>query len=315
MKCNNTSKLIIDKLAGELSPRQASKLDKHLAACEACRKEFEELSKIWQFSDENLKTDTFVKKLTPTRRSEIFNAAKNEAKRKQPSWLLTRFAEYAFVIAICLVLAGMLLPALNKPRTEAKPESSQIKMTQAKFLKARKEIKDENTKSDNDIVRPALAYAPDIKKSKAKKYRRALASPAPPSSACSNEVQSHFAVKKQTRARISKERLEMKCKADVSKKAPVNFSRYKAGKAEAASFCRNIQVLPKKTFKLNLKRWNMTTVADVRKYLKDNNYPIPNDIKVYKTKNMIIIHAPDAILKKIDKLFKKLNEKEKELEQ
>ena len=120
MKCNDTSKLIIDQLAGELSPRQANRLKKHLAACDACRKESEMLNKVWERSDETLKADSFAEELTPNRRAEIFAVAQHEEKRRYSSRIITRVVEYLAVIMICIVLAGMLLPSLSRSREKAR---------------------------------------------------------------------------------------------------------------------------------------------------------------------------------------------------
>ena len=171
MKCNDTGKLIIDKLAGELSQRQANKLDKHLASCEACRKESEMLSKAWQASNETLKEDTFAKELTPNRRAEIFAVAQHEEKRKRSSRVITRVVEYFAVVMICIILAGMMLPALNVSRERARRISCATTKKQVGLgvaMKAPQSTKDKfDTDEDEGSVRSTLATAEESRK----KYR------------------------------------------------------------------------------------------------------------------------------------------------
>jgi Ca-activated chloride channel family protein len=115
MKCNETGKMIIDRLAGELSAIQTRVLDKHLDSCEACRKEFEILSKVWQSGRATLAQDTFAKELSKNRRAEIFAVAAKEKKASPESIVFTRILGYAtLALAVCFILAGLLLPSLSR---------------------------------------------------------------------------------------------------------------------------------------------------------------------------------------------------------
>ncbi len=370
MKCENTGRLIIDKLAGELSPRQAGKLDKHLAACAACRKEFEQLNEVWQLSGETLKEDSFARELTPARRAGIFGAAHNEEKRRTPKYLI-RILEYAAVIIICFVFAGMLLPALNQAREKSGYTSA---LATKKQLEPEERIKrmdaeaSEERKYDKDDFSDAVESKPAAEKSyfrriskkrKSRGYRvygnvpTSTGAPkregayslsvsaverakiedkkvsadiaAPAELKLSREVASgrmwvSGKVQKMRRAEIKQ---DMNYDADVSalrgapvsrlvKTVSVKEASNKRVKLQYERF-KKLPALPLKTFKLNLKLWNMTTAANVRKYLKAHNYPVPASIRVHKTRNTIIVRAPNAILKKIEKLFKKLQQEEKEL--
>ena len=455
MKCNDTSKLIIDQLAGELSPRQANKLKKHLAACDACRKESEMLNKVWEHSDKTLKTDSFAEELTPDRRAEIFAVAQHEEKRRYSSGIITRVVEYLAVIMICIVLAGMLLPSLNKPREKARRISQKSIEKQRKFKAMMAEMEAEEADSSGRIAEDKgergtavhlVLKTPHIEKSKKRiaksDWKMSPAIPAgKPKIASPPARQSYFSmarsklagatnnlggekdeITKETKTTISVKRnvsarkpapwtknmqaapakkslprlipdqsriapissppvqqkrekvhaildTDSESKEQTKAKEPeVRFSdevttvndtklalkkkqleklryRYNDANHKGKKLIGEIKALEKKTaadvyapqnasralrqtqrlvscrgpliknkiFKLNLKLWNMTTVSNVRKYLQENKYPVPAIIRVFKSRNMILIQDSKEKLEKIEKLFKKLQEEEKEL--
>lgn len=374
MKCEKTSKLIIDKLAGELSPRQVAKLDKHLAACDACRKEFEQLKEVWQLTGETLKEDSFAEKLTPVRRLEILGAAHNKEKRHSVPYLIHILA----AIAICIILAGMLLPALNVSREKARRISAEGMKKQRELEERIKRMDEEESDKkeydkydvDHDIPEPreistkrpsyapqqAVLYSPSAEKQASTSTRGAagsmawtdqieakneIAAPAPmdiaakraklkaakdsaPPVKMSDEVSGRM---RSSAKRLEKPVLDMGMCADVSQPQMAPTIRYiktvsieenRSLKSDNRSNLgkeksKKRPALHIKIFRLNLKLWNMTTTSNVRKYLKTHNYPVPDFIKVYKTKNTIIFRAPYTMLKKIEKLFKKLQNEEKEL--
>ena len=475
MKCNDTSKLIIDKLAGELSTRQVAKLDKHLASCEACRKESEMLSKAWQASNETLKEDSFAKELTPNRRAEIFAVAQHEEKRKRSSRVITRVVEYFAVVMICIILAGMLLPSLSVSRERARlmslnttkkqvglgvameapqskadnfdteedegsddkydvdqdgfPDVSELKALPKKrtitlALYSGKESRSKPKKAPTyrdksqsymNRIRSKLAGVtntlggePAPQKASKMKVRKPVALSAPaPWSKC---IETSTAVKKKdwhVKApkgvaikeftpvqKVYRQRARRKApapcvsniQADVSKKQPILIKEdskekrkkaystqvlskqadvlAKAGRYNLAKkkyeqmLLRDIHnkkaikglmsvnkkinkmdvrrlhaqdkvriaevnwktstpIIPdiplhKETFKLNLKLWNMTTVRDVRKYLRKKKCPA-NVFLINKYNNTITVKAPKETLDKIRKVFKKLQDEEREL--
>ena len=334
MKCNDTSQMIIDKLAGELSPGQAKKLEKHLASCETCRQEAEMLGDAWQVSDETLKADSFATELTPQRRSEIFAAAEYEEKRKHSSRMIYRLAEYFAIVLVCFVFGIMLLPEFNKSgeKTKALPEQNIAR--QASIKKMNVPMRDEETlKKGLSIAAPVLkesrekaghlTFAPapseankpaaikeqqiDKKRIKRAKYANIIDA---------DELKRDVKVEKELApasapARSAPVREVNKIKTFKSLPAPEAFARKrKAVKSEIKELCCEA-ALPEKTFKLNLEHWKLTSLKNVIKYFKDNKCPIPDNIKINKTKNTITIQAPAATLEKIEKLFTKLQEKEK----
>ncbi len=123
MKCSKISRLMTDMLAGELSAIQAKQLEEHLAACENCRREFDELREIWNFTGDTLRQNTQDLKLSDARRKEIFEAAAElpamKLTKKMPSKF--RWMELAATLIIgFFVLSALLLPALNSAREKAR---------------------------------------------------------------------------------------------------------------------------------------------------------------------------------------------------
>lgn len=426
MKCNDTGKMIIDKLAGELSARRARTLDKHLDSCAACRKEFEVFSKVWQSGKETLEQDTFAKELTPGRRSEIFAVAANEEKRRRRSMLITRLVEYTAVVVICLILAGMLLPALSIKRRIASvsntlgghapftPTTAAIvkeKMEEAApggapapaYMQriaqktADREAEEPNPFADADedsaagrgvtrtlgyggaemnedasqiaagkapakkwvdmrrggrtvmadaasrtaaeydrlveMEKPAeekrskgawaysIAADEKVKEAPSVSLRLPSAEPAKPNAACAPSAPAYgYAIRKERldKADVRARRLEESAAITVHRNiapsagtAVVSQSPVKAAEPEIKLSYE--AKMPEKTFELDLKLWNLTTSAQVIKYLSENRYPVPAEIRINWRRNIITVQAPEATLKKIEPFFRKLQEEEKEL--
>ena len=242
MKCNDTSKLIIDQLAGELSPKQANRLKKHLAACDACRKESEMLNKVWERSDETLKADSFAEELTPNRRAEIFAVAQHEEKRRYSSGIITRVVEYLAVIMICIVLAGMLLPSLNQSREKARMISQKSIEKQRKLEAMMAEMEAEEADSSGRIAEDKgergtaihLVRTPPIEKSK-KRIAKSdwKMSPAPagkPKSASPPARQSYFSMARSKLAGVTntlggeKDEITKETKSTITVKRNVSAS-------------------------------------------------------------------------------------------
>jgi len=133
MKCSKISRLMTDMLAGELSAIQAKQLEEHLAACENCRREFDELREIWNFTGDALRQNTQDLKLSDARRKEIFEAAAElpamKLTKKMPSKF--RWMELAATLIIgFFVLSALLLPALNSAREKSQRVAKAREMNQ-----------------------------------------------------------------------------------------------------------------------------------------------------------------------------------------
>ena len=122
-----------DLLAGEISEKDKAVLDSHLAACESCRKEFEELKAAWSLTESALKADFFDDSLKPDQYQKVFNSVKpgkppkssTKPKPKKFIWL-----EIAASITILLILAGLMLPALSQSREKAQLISAKSRLQQ-----------------------------------------------------------------------------------------------------------------------------------------------------------------------------------------
>ena len=363
MKCKDTGRMIISRLAGELSARRAAKLEKHLASCETCRKEFEILNKIWQSGRKTLEQDSFAKELTPDRRSEIFAIAANEEKRRRKSMLFTRLVEYSTLAAICFVLAAMLLPTLKQARKKALSISVQSTLKTAALERRMKKMDERNARKDVSVKKAEEADFFDKEEVVPAKEKSIAEKPSSYSIAADRKVEQNRVTsslqsavprptaKARSVSRLREIRVEKEYKRLQAPKAEANsYQRLVSsrsidtvnayadedrslkqaaekkgimysnghvtnnlGGAPAASQRLISSRAPEKTFRLNLKLWNMTTTANVRKYLKESGCPLPKEIWINKRKNTISVQAPEAELKKIEKFFEKLQDEEKEL--
>jgi hypothetical protein len=224
----------------------------------------------------------------------------------------------------------MLLPEFNKSgeKTKALPEQNIAR--QASMKKMNIPVRDEET------LKKGLSIAAPVLKESREKTGRLTIAPAPAEAnkpvaikdkkrikrakyaniIDADELKKDVKVEKELApasapARSAPVREVNKIKTFKSLPAPEAFARKrKAVKSELKEFCCEA-ALPEKTFKLNLAHWKLTSLKNVIKYFKDNKCPIPDNIKINKTKNTITIQAPAATLEKIEKLFTKLQEKEK----
>ena len=109
MNCNDYSKLMTDLLAGEISGKDKAVLDSHLASCESCRKEFEELKTVWTLTESALKEDFFDDSLNPDQYQKIFNSVKPEilpGPSKKSTPIKFMWLEIAASIVIFVIFAG-----------------------------------------------------------------------------------------------------------------------------------------------------------------------------------------------------------------
>ncbi|HCE43765.1 MAG TPA: hypothetical protein DET40_09470 [Lentisphaeria bacterium] len=112
MNCIKYSKMMTDFLAGELSDQDKAALDAHLASCENCRKEFEQLKEVWSLTESALKADFFDDTLKSDRHQNIVSSASQprplESSKKSDT-IKFRFLEIAASIAICVILGSILI--------------------------------------------------------------------------------------------------------------------------------------------------------------------------------------------------------------
>ena len=424
MKCSKTSRLMTDMLAGELSAIQAKQLEEHLAACENCRREFDELREIWNFTGDTLRQNTQDLKLSDARRKEIFEAAAElpamKLTKKMPSKF--RWMELAATVIIgffvLAILLGMMLPALSSSREKAQRISREAELKQARLLaeqetdatpassaapyvaaeaapaafggaKADKDadlgvVSNEvkvgaerlgkggaagnadavNQKESSDgylskrIAEPSgspalqvLEEKPVMRDEKLRAAATAVQAPTPPipqSLAVKSEV---VAVKKALTK--SKDNIPARPAAPAAKPAGYAYAVAATDKMDRAESkqASSPQVLYFKTptesrgedaalaqprlaaangileserqqkeqlpsgeaFKVNLKLWNLTTVEDVRDFLKNRNCPVPAKIVIDTNANTIRFYAADSIMARIRTLIETLNNEEKRL--
>ena len=116
MNCEKISIMMTDLLAGEISEKDKAVLDLHLAACESCKKEFEELKAVWALTESALKEDFFDDSLKPGQYQKIFNSAKPDIRplsSKKSTPIKFMWLEIAASIIVCVILAAVLLPTLG----------------------------------------------------------------------------------------------------------------------------------------------------------------------------------------------------------
>jgi Ca-activated chloride channel family protein len=129
MNCENISIMMTDLLAGEISEKDKAVLDSHLAACESCKQEFEELKAVWALTENALKSDFFDDSLKPENYKNILSQKSStdipvcdssSPKRAKPTSRPIKFMwlEIAASIIVCVILATVLLPSLSLPRVK-----------------------------------------------------------------------------------------------------------------------------------------------------------------------------------------------------
>ncbi len=142
-----------DLLAGEISEKEKSVLDSHLAACESCRKEFEELKAAWSLTESALKADFFDDSLKPDQYQKVFNSVKSgkppksstKPKPKKFIWL-----EIAASITILIILAGLMLPSLSQSREKARLISAKSRLQEDVALKMALHDKSSDAEGEED---------------------------------------------------------------------------------------------------------------------------------------------------------------------
>ena len=136
MNCDNTSKMMTDLLSGELDATTSKELLAHIESCESCRKDYEEMKSLWIFTEKALKSAKLAESLSPDNYKAIFAAA--NAKPRDPWYrgLLPSFdlnmdifdlkavkyplIQIAVSLALLVLLAGVLLPALSSVKYKSK---------------------------------------------------------------------------------------------------------------------------------------------------------------------------------------------------
>ena len=73
MNCEKISIMMTDLLAGEISEKDKAVLESHIAVCESCKQEFEELKAVWALTENALKADFFDDSLKPENYKNILS--------------------------------------------------------------------------------------------------------------------------------------------------------------------------------------------------------------------------------------------------
>jgi Ca-activated chloride channel family protein len=133
MNCEKISIMMTDLLAGEISEKNKAVLDSHLASCESCRKEFEELKTAWRLTESALKEDFFDASLESDRHQTIINNSKADipsTSSKKSTPIKFMWLEIAASIIVCVILAALLLPSLSVSREKARRISNTNELKQ-----------------------------------------------------------------------------------------------------------------------------------------------------------------------------------------
>ncbi len=399
MKCSKTSRLMTDMLAGELSAIQAKQLEEHLAACENCRKEFDELREIWNFTGDALRRNHQDLKLSDAHRREIFEAAADLPKLKLSKKMPPKFRwlELAASLIVGIILLGLLLPTLSSSREKsrriyAESNLKRVGLSEGGALPAVGAPPDLETDSsaapaaltgpesatfggagaDKDADKGGAAgkLAAENRKDVADVYlRRAAAGPTggpalqaleekpavrdekafaalppmpplPPAKAAkvafmkykANQSFTPAAAPAASRYAYGVATIDKMDKAEV-KQESLKLSEEQAsnvliwkGVPEAKSLAasdvldrpaesskKKEEFAASEAFKVNLKLWNLTTVEDVRDFLKSRNCPAPAKILIDTNAGTIRIDAPYNVMTRIRNLVETLNNEEKRL--
>ncbi len=115
---------MVDRHSGELEPEAAAQLEQHLAGCPSCQAEDAELREIISLTEEAV-SEFPDSALNSAESSAMLEQMREEwikpalvKPRKISVW--RRVIEYGAVAMLLIVLAGMLLPALNSAREKAR---------------------------------------------------------------------------------------------------------------------------------------------------------------------------------------------------
>ena len=130
-----------DLLAGEISEKDKAVLESHIAVCESCKQEFEELKAVWALTENALKADFFDDSLKPENYKNILSQKSStdipvcdssSPKRAKPTSRPIKFMwlEIAASIIVCVFIAALLLPSLTMSREKARRISTKNEMNQ-----------------------------------------------------------------------------------------------------------------------------------------------------------------------------------------
>ncbi|MFA7230551.1 MAG: zf-HC2 domain-containing protein [Victivallaceae bacterium] len=303
MKCRDANRMMTDSLAGELSEQQTQALEAHLAECEPCRKEFTEFKTFWAETESALQKPAGLLSLSPERKKQIFAQAEN-LKTPEPSTAFpVMFLKIAAMIMIGVAVIGIFLPPLFNR------QDSSEKMSQIKEVKE-SQLQNPNASIDALQAAPASAAIASEEKLPAKRnmaiVENAMDEKELPKTA--EKDSAIIGVAKTIKGRFA----ESKRKADtvirIKAISAQTVKKFVPMKLEADKETAK-QLLPSKTFNLDLKRWNIKTPDDLKKLLLAKKYPLPAEIILDKNKNTVTLYASSQQLQQLEKFFVALAEK------
>ncbi|HBC86399.1 MAG TPA: hypothetical protein DCZ94_05540 [Lentisphaeria bacterium] len=133
MNCDNYRKMITDMIAGELSEKEKSDLEKHLSSCEACRNEMKEQVECFDLIGSALMSEKIESSLGDERHEEISQAANKKSGVVPFSDLVRKFVwlELAAGIVLCTAIAFILHPTIRDFGRSLNKEKSQAALSPA----------------------------------------------------------------------------------------------------------------------------------------------------------------------------------------
>lgn len=134
MNCYKARQMMFDHHSGELKPEETAQLEHHLAGCPSCQAEEAELREIISLTGEAVselpdsELNDAESSAVLERMCEAWNQPPVKKQRKISAW--RRVVEYSVAAMIVIILAGMLLPALNSAREKSRRISASGKLDQ-----------------------------------------------------------------------------------------------------------------------------------------------------------------------------------------
>jgi Ca-activated chloride channel family protein len=164
--------MMTDYLAGELSPRRRKAFEKHLAECEKCRENLDDFKAFWKQSGEIFTQPEIKLELAPERKAEIHAVSQSPRRSFLDISLPGYWLELAASFIIVVILAGMMLPALNQARGKARAIAEASRLKQLKLEEEQKAMDEEDAGSFS--VAPAGKPRPSVDQYRGRKAQLAV---------------------------------------------------------------------------------------------------------------------------------------------